>query len=126
VEDPLLQITLEDARRADPKLEIGGELRIPKVTEGILGRIAAQLAKQVIFQKVREAERDTVYNEYIGRVGEVVNATVKRVEVRTDLRHRQSGSAHAAQGAVAVGIVCHWRARAGGDCARGKGFEGPG
>jgi N utilization substance protein A len=80
VEDPALQITLEDARKSDPNLEIGGELRIPKVTEGILGRIAAQLAKQVIFQKVREAERDTVYNEYIGRVGEVVNATVKRVE----------------------------------------------
>jgi len=80
VEDPLLQITLEDARKANPTLEVGGELRIPKVTEGILGRIAAQLAKQVIFQKVREAERDTVYNEYIGRVGEVVNATVKRVE----------------------------------------------
>ena len=80
VEDPLLQITLEDARRADPSLEVGGELRIPKATEGILGRIAAQLAKQVIFQKVREAERDTVYNEYIGRVNEVVNATVKRVE----------------------------------------------
>src|ERR1017187_6523333 len=70
VEDPNLQVTLE----------VGGELQIPKVTEGILGRIAAQLAKQVIFQKVREAERDTVYNEYIGRVGEVVNATVKRVE----------------------------------------------
>ena len=80
VEDPLLQITLEDARKVDPNLEIGGELRTPKVTEGILGRIAAQLAKQVIFQKVREAERDTVYNEYIGRVNEVVNATVKRVE----------------------------------------------
>jgi transcription termination/antitermination protein NusA len=80
VEDPALQITLEDARKSNPNLEIGGELRIPKVTEGILGRIAAQLAKQVIFQKVREAERDTVYNEYIGRVGEVVNATVKRVE----------------------------------------------
>ena len=80
VEDPQLQITLDDARKADPSLVVGGELRIPKVTEGILGRIAAQLAKQVIFQKVREAERDTVYNEYIGRVGEVVNATVKRVE----------------------------------------------
>src|ERR1700678_1148973 len=80
VEDPQLQITLEDARKTDPKLEVGGELRIPKVTEGILGLIAAQLAKQVIFPKVREAERDTVYNEYIGRVGEVVNATVKRVE----------------------------------------------
>ena len=80
VEDPNLQITLDDARKVDPSLEVGGELQIPKVTEGILGRIAAQLAKQVIFQKVREAERDTVYNEYIGRVGEIVNATVKRVE----------------------------------------------
>jgi transcription termination/antitermination protein NusA len=80
VEDPNLQVTLDDARKVDPSLEVGGELQIPKVTEGILGRIAAQLAKQVIFQKVREAERDTVYNEYIGRVGEIVNATVKRVE----------------------------------------------
>src|SRR6201984_3657272 len=80
VEDPNLQVTLEDARKVDPSLEVGGELQIPKVTEGILGRIAAQLAKQVIFQKVREAERDTVYNEYISRVGEIVNATVKRVE----------------------------------------------
>ncbi len=80
VEDPNLQVTLEDARKVDPALEVGGELHIPRTTEGILGRIAAQLAKQVIFQKVREAERDTVYNEYIGRVGEIVNATVKRVE----------------------------------------------
>jgi transcription termination/antitermination protein NusA len=80
VEDANLQVTLEDARKLDPNVELGGELQIPKATEGILGRIAAQLAKQVIFQKVREAERDTVYNEYIGRVGEIVNATVKRIE----------------------------------------------
>jgi N utilization substance protein A len=80
VEDPLQQIALEDARKVDPTLEVGGELKIPRETEGILGRIAAQLAKQVIFQKVREAERDTVYKEYIGRVGEIVNATVKRIE----------------------------------------------
>src|SRR5206468_2241774 len=80
VEDPQLQVTVDDARKVDPGAEIGGELKIPKVTEGILGRIAAQLAKQVIFQKVREAERDTVYNEYIGRVDEIVNATVKRIE----------------------------------------------
>lgn len=57
IQDPLLQVTLEDARKADAKAEIGGELRIPKVTDGILGRAAAQLAKQVIFQKVHEAER---------------------------------------------------------------------
>jgi N utilization substance protein A len=80
VEDPTLQVTLDDARKLDPNVEVGGELQIPKETEGILGRIAAQLAKQVIFQKVREAERDTVYNEYIGRVGEIVNSTVKRIE----------------------------------------------
>jgi len=80
VEDPTLQVTVDDARKIDPAVEVGGELQIPKETEGILGRIAAQLAKQVIFQKVREAERDTVYNEYIGRVGEIVNATVKRIE----------------------------------------------
>jgi len=80
VEDPNLQVTVEQARKLDPSAEAGGELLIPKETEGILGRIAAQLAKQVIFQKVREAERDTVYNEYIGHVGEIVNATVKRIE----------------------------------------------
>jgi transcription termination/antitermination protein NusA len=79
VEDPLSQITLDEARRIDPAAEIGGELRTYKPTD-VLGRIAAQLAKQVIFQKVREAERDTVYNEYIGRVGEIVNITVKRTE----------------------------------------------
>ncbi len=73
-------MTVEQARKLDPSAEAGGELLIPKVTEGILGRIAAQLAKQVIFQKVREAERDTVYNEYIGHVNEIVNATVKRIE----------------------------------------------
>ena len=79
IEDPLAQITLDDAKRIDPAAEVGGELRTYKPTD-VLGRIAAQLAKQVIFQKVREAERDTVYNEYIGRVGEVINATVKRQE----------------------------------------------
>ncbi len=80
VEDPAMQVSLEEARKVDAALEVGGEMRIEKPTEGILGRIAAQLAKQVIFQKVREAERDTVYNEYIGRVGEIVNATIKRIE----------------------------------------------
>src|SRR3954467_2512545 len=80
VEDPSAQITLDEARRIDPDVEVGGEIRQYKSTDGVLGRISAQLAKQVIFQKVREAERDTVYNEYIGRVGEILNATVKRIE----------------------------------------------
>ena len=79
IEDPQLEISLEEAKAIDPNAEVGGEVRFLKSTEG-LGRISAQIAKQIIFQKVREAERDTVYNEYIGRVGEILNATVKRIE----------------------------------------------
>src|SRR5712671_2997014 len=79
VEDPNLQITLKDAQKIDDSAEVGGEIRLYKQTD-VLGRIAAQLAKQVIFQKVREAERDTIFNEYSGRVNEIINATVKRIE----------------------------------------------
>ncbi len=79
LEDPLNQINLEDARAIAPDVEPGAELRYYKPTD-VLGRIAAQMAKQIIFQKVREAERDTVFNEYAHRVGEVLNATVKRIE----------------------------------------------
>jgi N utilization substance protein A len=81
IEDPVNQIALEEARELAPEVEIGGEIRYYKPTD-VLGRIAAQMAKQVIFQKVREAERDTVFNEYAHRVGEVLNATVKRVELQ--------------------------------------------
>ena len=79
VADPLREMSLEDALRRDPRLEVGNEVLIPRPTEH-LGRIAAQTAKQVILQKVREAERDTVYNEYHTRVGELVNCVVKRTE----------------------------------------------
>jgi N utilization substance protein A len=79
VQDPDHEISLEEARRHNPEAVLEGEVRIPKPTD-VLGRIAAQAAKQVIFQKVREAERDTVYAEYNQRVGELVNCTVKRLE----------------------------------------------
>jgi N utilization substance protein A len=79
VEDPENQLTLEQARELAPEVEIGGELRFYKDTTP-LGRIAAQMAKQVIFQKVREAERDTVFQEYGNRTGEILTATVKRLE----------------------------------------------
>jgi transcription termination/antitermination protein NusA len=79
VEDPAHEMTLAEALKIDPKAEIGGEVRIAKNTDA-LGRISAQTAKQVIFQKVREAERETVFNEYSGRTGELVNCTIKRVE----------------------------------------------
>jgi transcription termination/antitermination protein NusA len=79
VEDPVNQITLEEANEMAPGAEVGSEIRIYRDTSP-LGRIAAQLAKQIIFQKVREAERDTVFQEYAHREKEVLNATVKRVE----------------------------------------------
>ena len=79
VEDPVHEMTLAEARRIQPDAEAGAEIRITKNTDQ-LGRISAQTAKQVILQKVREAERETVYNEYSGRAGELVNCTVKRVE----------------------------------------------
>jgi N utilization substance protein A len=79
IEDPLNQITLSEASEMAPGVEVGSEIRMYRDTSP-LGRIAAQLAKQVIFQKVREAERDTVFQEYAHREKEVLNATVKRIE----------------------------------------------
>jgi len=79
VEDPVNQITLAEANELAPGVEVGSEIRMYRDTSP-LGRIAAQLAKQVIFQKVREAERDTVFQEYAHREKEVLNATVKRIE----------------------------------------------
>ncbi len=79
VEDPLAEWSLDEARDNKPDAEIGDEILLPISTEG-LGRIAAQSAKQVLYQRVREAERENVYNEFIDRMGEVLNGTVKRFE----------------------------------------------
>ena len=79
VEDPAHEMTLAEGLKIDRAAEMGAEVRIPKNTDA-LGRISAQTAKQVIFQKVREAERETVFLEYSGRAGELVNCTIKRVE----------------------------------------------
>ncbi len=79
VQDPVKEISLDDAQRMDPAAQLESEVRFPKPTEA-LGRISAQTAKQVILQKVREAERETIFSEYSGRVGELVNCTVKRIE----------------------------------------------
>jgi len=79
VEDPLAEWTVEEARDHKADAEVGDEIHLPISTDG-LGRIAAQNAKQVLYQRVREAERENVYNEFIDRVGEVLNGTVKRFE----------------------------------------------
>src|SRR5258706_355790 len=79
VENSANQISLEDARRANPGAQIGDTIAdtLPPLE---YGRIAAQSAKQVIVQKVREAERDRQYDEYKDRIGDIVNGVVKRVE----------------------------------------------
>src|SRR3954464_2154776 len=79
VENPSSQISLEDARRRNPAAQIDDTIAdtLPPLE---YGRIAAQSAKQVIVQKVREAERDRQYDEYKDRIGDIVNGVVKRVE----------------------------------------------
>ena len=79
VENDATQVTLADAKRRTPNAKIGDVLAetLPPLD---FGRVAAQNAKQVIVQKVREAERERHHNEYKDRVGEIVNGTVKRVE----------------------------------------------
>jgi len=79
VTDPLKEISLKDAQAIQPAAELDSEIRLPKPTD-VLGRISAQTAKQVILQKVREAERENIYSEYSGRVGELVTCVIKRIE----------------------------------------------
>jgi|CXWL01.1.fsa_nt_gi N utilization substance protein A len=79
VEDPLAEWTVEEAQDSKPGAQVGDEITMPISSDG-LGRIAAQSAKQVLYQRIREAEREKVYNEYIDRVGEVLNGVVKRFE----------------------------------------------
>ncbi len=79
VKDPILEVLLKEARKNDPEVEIGDSIGL-KLDATELGRIAAQAAKQVIIQKVRDAEKDIVYNEYINRKGELVAGLVRRFE----------------------------------------------
>src|ERR1700722_10900477 len=79
VTDPDKEISLEAAKKIRADAKIDSEIRFPKPTDA-LGRISAQTAKQVILQKVREAERDNVFSEYAGRIGELVRSEVKRIE----------------------------------------------
>ncbi len=81
--DSYKEIDIEEAREIDPEVELGDSLGM-MMEAGSFSRIAAQTAKQVIIQKVREAEREGVFNEFKDRVGEVVNGIVRRYE-RGDL-----------------------------------------
>ena len=78
-EDPLTEISLEDAKKISPRVSLGDFVRVGIETKKF-GRIAAQAAKQVIIQGIRESERGMAYNEYSSREHEILNATVFRVD----------------------------------------------
>lgn len=82
VSDPALEISISDAREINPTAAVGDKVEISLNIQEF-GRIAAQTAKQVIFQRVREAERDVVFNEYKDKVGQIVSGTVMRREKNT-------------------------------------------
>jgi transcription termination/antitermination protein NusA len=79
VEEPMLQISLQEGRRLDPDCEVGDSLGT-KMDTATFGRIAAQSAKQVIIQKLKDAEKDAVYTSYSERRGEIINGIVQRID----------------------------------------------
>ncbi|MBW1992554.1 MAG: transcription termination/antitermination protein NusA [Deltaproteobacteria bacterium] len=79
VRDPHREISLEEARQLDPECEEGDSLGI-KMDASTFGRIAAQSAKQVIMQRMKDAERDLVYEDYKDRKGEIINGIVQRLD----------------------------------------------
>lgn len=78
-ENPILQISLEEARKIDKEAQIGGTVDVELVPKNF-GRIAAQTAKQVIIQKLREAEREIIYSEYSERKGEIVSGIIQKAD----------------------------------------------
>jgi N utilization substance protein A len=80
--NPKTMIMLSDARDLKPDAQVGEEIKVELSIPAAFGRMAAQTAKQVIMQKLREAERDVIYNDFKGREGELMNVTVQRREGR--------------------------------------------
>ncbi len=79
VEDPMLQISVAEGRELDPECEIGDSLGT-KMDTTTFGRIAAQSAKQVIIQKLKDAEKDAIYSSFIDRRGDIINGIVQRID----------------------------------------------
>jgi N utilization substance protein A len=79
VTEPAYEISLEEGRKLDPECEVGDSLG-SKMDATTFGRIAAQSAKQVIIQKMKDAEKDAVYANFIDRKGELINGIVQRID----------------------------------------------
>ena len=82
VEDPLTELTVDDARAIKSDAEVGEEIVTEQLGQDAFGRIGAQTAKQVVLQRLREAERDVVYDQFASREGDLITGTVNRVEPR--------------------------------------------
>lgn len=82
VTDPQTQISLADAREIDPRYQVGDVVEVENTPRNF-GRIAAQTAKQVVIQRIREAERNMVYEEFASREGDIVTGVVRRFEQKT-------------------------------------------
>lgn len=80
--NPERDVLLSDAQSVDENLQVGDFLEIPLETKDQYGRVASQTAKQVIIQRIREAERDAMFDEYKGKEGEIINGSVQRIEGR--------------------------------------------
>ena len=82
VEDPLTEFTLEEARALKPDAAVGELVETEQLDGDVFGRIGAQTAKQVVLQRLREAERDVVFDKFASREGELITGSVNRVEPR--------------------------------------------
>src|SRR5512143_1859493 len=82
VEDPLTEFTVDEAHRYDPNARVGDLLEYEQLDQEAFGRIHAQTAKQVVLQRLREAERDVVFDQFASREGELITGSVNRVEPR--------------------------------------------
>ena len=82
VEDELTQFTVEEAHRFDPEAKVGDLVEYEQLDADAFGRIHAQTAKQVVLQRLREAERDVVFDQFADREGELITGTVNRAEPR--------------------------------------------
>ena len=112
VSDPVTEISLQEAQDLyGDDAEVDMEIEFPKPTD-VLGRIAAQTAKQVIFQKVREAERDNVYAEFSDRLGRGRVGHGQALRERRHLRGGGPGRGHAAAARAVAGGVTTQRATA--------------
>jgi N utilization substance protein A len=82
IEDELTQITIEDARKFDSNAKPGDVVETEQLDGDVFGRIGAQTAKQIVLQRIREVERDQVFDQFASREGELITGTVNRVEPR--------------------------------------------